>query len=144
MDETMHELGDLTMQYVVLREGVLKGKYDDMLWRVWRAEGGFGCNPKAIGTCVISRCVRDGEVARWERYHVERLATEDEVQQAIAARMRDESQHVLTGKRCEHCGNPEFLEPGFLVKGDDGSQHFNVLHVIEHSAGCAALTEDTD
>lgn len=37
--------------------------------RRFLAQGGFGCNPSAMGTAVYGVCLEDGEKARWERYH---------------------------------------------------------------------------
>lgn len=28
---------------------------------VWKAQGGFGCNPQAIGNSVLAQCAGDGE-----------------------------------------------------------------------------------
>ncbi len=67
---------------MVLREDRLAPAYRDITWRVFRADGGFGCSPSAIGTAVMGEHVRDGERARWERYDIERLATAEETDAA--------------------------------------------------------------
>lgn len=70
---------DLTDQAFVLKESVMAPEFRELKWRVWRALGGFGCSPTARGSAVFARCVEDGEECRWERYQIERLATQDEV-----------------------------------------------------------------
>jgi len=78
---------DLEGQHVVLREDAMAADYRDMSWRVVLATGGFGCSPNAIGRAVFVEHVRDGEKARWNRDQVERLATQDDIDEAeMAAR----------------------------------------------------------
>lgn len=45
------------------------------------AQGGFGCRPDTIGSAVFVR-FSDGDSARFERHHVERIATPAEAVQA--------------------------------------------------------------
>ena len=47
----------------VLREGCQSPK--DQLWL---AQGGFGCDPDAIGRSIHCVCLSDGEVTRWNRH----------------------------------------------------------------------------
>ena len=70
---------DLTDKYVILAKEFFKPEFRDITWRVFHAEGGFGCSPFNIGSAVFGTCVRDGERFRTERHFVERLATESEV-----------------------------------------------------------------
>ena len=53
---------------VVLNIKVLTPKYQTPENQFWVAQGGFGCNPKLIGTAVWSKALADGEETRWERY----------------------------------------------------------------------------
>lgn len=63
---------------VVLRAEILKPDYHELKWRLFRAEGGFGLRPTTIGTALIGTFLADGEKARMEGYHIERLATADD------------------------------------------------------------------
>ena len=76
---------DITNKHIVLKEAVLSDAYKDITWRVWLAEGGFGCKPYTSGSAVFCTCVRDGETARFQGFQVERLATDEEVATAAAS-----------------------------------------------------------
>lgn len=84
MDDLSITGKDLEGTHVVLREGVLKPEYNDITWRTVKACGGFGCSPSALGSAVFVEFVRDGETARYNRGHVDRFATEEEVAAALA------------------------------------------------------------
>ena len=71
--------------HVVLHEAAMADGYKDITWRVFRADGGFGMSHVTSGTALAGMFVRDGEVARMEGYHIERLATDDEVAAAREA-----------------------------------------------------------
>jgi hypothetical protein len=73
-------------EYVILKESAMAEGYRDITWRVFQARGGFGMRRDTIGTAVMGTFVRDGEDARMEGYHVERVATPDEVAAATTAR----------------------------------------------------------
>ena len=69
---------DLTNKIVVLhKEAVRGGKMED---RIFKINGGFGTSPTAIGSAIFGVHL-DGECVRWERGHVERLATQKELDQ---------------------------------------------------------------
>ena len=36
-------------------------------FRLWKATGGFGCNPRLTGRSVLATCLADGETAKLER-----------------------------------------------------------------------------
>jgi hypothetical protein len=69
---------DLKGKHVVLKPEALAPDYRTPEFQVVLAMDGFGTNPNASGTAVFVR-FSDGDAARFERYHVERLATPDEV-----------------------------------------------------------------
>lgn len=50
--------------------------------RVVFAIGGFGCSPNLSGTAVFVK-FRNGHTTRYERFHVERLATKEEVDEVF-------------------------------------------------------------
>lgn len=83
----MSEIKDLELQgkHVILTESAMAAEYRDITWRTVQAKGGFGCTPGLSGTAVFVEYVRDGDRGRFSRNQIERLATDEEVQAAIAA-----------------------------------------------------------
>jgi len=77
---------DLEGKHVVLREDRIAAPYRDITWRTVLATGGFGCSPSAMGRAVFVEHLRDGDKGRFNRDDVERLASDREVEQALAAR----------------------------------------------------------
>jgi hypothetical protein len=71
---------DLKGKHVVIKADVLRPDYRDIGNRIFLAKGGFGCSPTARGTAVFGTFVKDGNDDRMERYDIERLATDEEVQ----------------------------------------------------------------
>ena len=69
---------DLTGKIIVLREGVLKKQYDKFENYFYRATGGFGCSPSAIGSAVFTRGVFDELDERWARGDFAGWLTEEE------------------------------------------------------------------
>ena len=57
---------ELAGRILVFRPSSLKEEYQQ-LDRRFRADGGFGCNPSAIGRAVYGTALLDGEKARWDR-----------------------------------------------------------------------------
>jgi hypothetical protein len=53
---------------LVLNPEVLKPQYRTAANQLWRAFGGFGCDPDNIGTKVFARCLSDGEETSWRRW----------------------------------------------------------------------------
>ena len=58
---------DLTGKIIVLREGILKSQYDKSENYFYRATGGFGCCPTALGRAVFTRNMFDNMDERWSR-----------------------------------------------------------------------------
>lgn len=65
--EVLPLVGDLEGKVLVLRGSILKKDYRKPEYQLWRATGGFGCSPTAIGRAVFATCLFDGENARWDR-----------------------------------------------------------------------------
>lgn len=96
---------NLEGQTVILREGVMAAPYRAISERVFVCSGGFGCSPTAGGSAVFGEFVVDGERGRFRRGDVERLATKDEVAEAVAERARREGAEV-----------PEVIEAGAFAR----------------------------
>lgn len=77
MSELSIEGKEIEGKYVILKE-----KYygRDIINRVFKCTGGFGCHSFCMGTAVFGHRVFDGAKFRSERYEIERLATEEEVE----------------------------------------------------------------
>ncbi len=75
---------ELSGKYVVLRESSFNEEDDfsNPAKRVFLCGGGFGTSPLTQGTALQGQFVYDGENVRWHGYDVERLATDEEVEQA--------------------------------------------------------------
>lgn len=65
------EIGPLPNNYaghiLIMRPSILKDEFRKREFLVWKATGGFGCDPNKIGRAVFAVCVGDGEHARWDR-----------------------------------------------------------------------------
>lgn len=70
---------DITNKVVVLKEEVMTPEYRGIADRLFLAEGGFGCQPSTIGGAVFGKHLSDGERARYDGWHFERLATEEDL-----------------------------------------------------------------
>lgn len=70
---------DLRGKVVVLRADIMKQEYQELKWRLFRVNEGFGAVPFTIGTALIGEHLADGQTARYDGYDVERLATEEEI-----------------------------------------------------------------
>jgi hypothetical protein len=57
----------LAGKVLVLNDRWLSNQFRSAEYQLWKATGGFGCNPAAMGTAVFAVCLNDGERARWER-----------------------------------------------------------------------------
>jgi hypothetical protein len=83
---------NITGKIVVLRKGWFADpeRAADVRERLFRADGGFGCNAFTMGTAVVGEFVVDGERVRIEGYDVKRLATQEEIGAARLERARRE------------------------------------------------------
>ena len=70
---------DLTDKVLVLKKSAMSPQYQDLRYRLFRAEGGFGCAPYTMGTAVMGTFLSDGEEARMEGYDFDRVATDDDL-----------------------------------------------------------------
>ena len=57
---------DLEGKILVHRDN-FKPEYSADKFRLWKAESGFGCNPRLTGSAVLATCLADGEVAKLYR-----------------------------------------------------------------------------
>jgi hypothetical protein len=70
---------DITGRYVVIKEEALQASYRDIKYRVFKAEGGFGCSPFTAGQAVLGYTPFDREKFRIEGHDIERYATDEEI-----------------------------------------------------------------
>lgn len=77
---------DLTGKTVVLSEKFYDG---DTVGRVFTCKGGFGCQPSTMGRAVSGEFIADGETCRVEGDEVERLATQEEIEDAKKRRTKN-------------------------------------------------------
>lgn len=104
---------DITGRFVLVRSSGFKdpaqGSNTDE--RVFLAKGGFGCKPHTMGTAVFGEFVADGEQCRVEGYDLDvRLASRDEVDSAVAERMRRQVP-----------GNPDLLLAQVQTRWEDAT-----------------------
>ena len=66
---------DLEGKVVVIRKSSLAKPYKEGP-RLFKAVGGFGCSPSAIGRAVFGKFLHDGEECRWDRSDVEGILKE--------------------------------------------------------------------
>jgi hypothetical protein len=57
---------ELEGKVVVIRKSSLAAAYKEQP-RLFKANGGFGCSPHAIGRAVFGKFLHDGEECRWYR-----------------------------------------------------------------------------
>jgi hypothetical protein len=70
---------DLAGKTVVLSEKFYDG---DTIGRVFLCKGGFGCQVFLLGKAIGGEFIADGETCRVEGNEVERLATQEEIEEA--------------------------------------------------------------
>lgn len=68
---------DYTGQVLVLKADRLAEPYQQPEFQLWKAFGGFGCNPTGFGRAVFVQCLADGEKTRFERYDFHGIATDE-------------------------------------------------------------------
>lgn len=54
-------------QILVLSPDVLREDYRKPEFQLWKATGGFGCDPNSSGRAVYAECLYDEETHRWNR-----------------------------------------------------------------------------
>jgi len=86
---------DLEGKILVIKELDLAKIYRTLGNRLWRATGGFGCDPSSIGNALFATCISDGEKSHWTRDNFEGWLTEEEANELI--------------KREKELGKEEFL-----------------------------------
>ena len=64
----------------------------------FRVSGGFGAKEYTAGRALFGDFLSDGEHARMEGYMVERLATDEEIDAALARRLKADSEKAVTAK----------------------------------------------
>ena len=70
----------LENKYVVLKPNLYRGSDVE---RVFLCKSGFGCFPSTGGTAIFGEFIFDGERCRIHGFDVLRLATEEEVSEAM-------------------------------------------------------------
>ncbi len=79
----------LNGRVIVLKRERLETPYREVKFRLWRATGGFGCNPNALGSAVFAQCLYDGELARWERSDVQGWISDEDAALTLGMRVED-------------------------------------------------------
>jgi len=89
--------------FVIVRKEVLKEEFHDLPKRVFYTQGGSGVHSGMIGTGVFGIYVFDGECTKIDRYSCERIASYDEVMEAVKLNpdgiLQDESGNKNRGKK---------------------------------------------
>jgi hypothetical protein len=67
---------DITGKIVIVKAETVQPEYRSLAARRFRAEGGFGCQPNALGTKVFGTWLDNGEQGYVRRYDIEALGTE--------------------------------------------------------------------
>ena len=65
--DSIYDFDDLAGRVLVLKPEVLKDEYKTPESQLFKAERGFGCNPRASGRAVFGTFMVDGEQARFSR-----------------------------------------------------------------------------
>lgn len=61
----------------------LKREFKRAKFQLWRATGGFGCEPGLVGRAVFATCLSDGENARWDRGEFIGCVTEERAKEIL-------------------------------------------------------------
>lgn len=82
---TEEEIGDkngvnLQGKLVIVAPSCFKPEFHQRKYLVWRAQGGFGCDPDKMGTGVFATCLGDGEEAKLCRSNIVGLFIGDETE----------------------------------------------------------------
>lgn len=71
---------DWTGKVLIVESSALSEQYRKPEHQLWRATGGFGCNPNALGRAVFATSLADGEKVRWSRSEFLGVATDEVVE----------------------------------------------------------------
>ena len=74
---------DLNGKVVVVKEECCSEKYSAIKFRLRKVFGGFGANPKGMGRAILAHFLYCGDGGRWDRSDIERLATQEEIDQVL-------------------------------------------------------------
>ena len=66
-EEVSSESQDWQGKILVLHPDRVAPAYRQPRFLLWKATGGFGCNPTAAGRAVFTIALADGERVRWDR-----------------------------------------------------------------------------
>lgn len=64
----LSECGDFEGKVMILKPELLKLEFRKRKCLLWKATGGFGCDPSLSGRAVYADCLADNEHARWDRH----------------------------------------------------------------------------
>lgn len=98
---------ELEGKVLVLDPRYLSAEYRvDPKWRLFRADGGFGCHADTIGNAVFGHELADGERDRMEGFMFERFATEADMPRCPecgtdALMMCHDEECPMRWKRCD-------------------------------------------
>jgi len=77
---------DLTNRVVIIKQDVFPGRSEER--RVFAVSGGFGCKPELTGCAVMGSFICNGESCRLDGYDMERFATDNDIQAALALKAK--------------------------------------------------------
>lgn len=70
---------------IIIKADKINKRYRAARFQLYKATGGFGCNPGAMGKKIYADCIADGEEdIHWERYDVAGIANDDLVAECNA------------------------------------------------------------
>src|SRR6266496_5099980 len=75
---------DLRGRVVILKESAMDPEYKELKWRRFHVVGGFGASATNAGTTLIGIFLEDEETKLMKGYDVERLATDQEMEEWAA------------------------------------------------------------
>jgi hypothetical protein len=76
--------GDLTSQVLVIKHTLLGGRYQQPRFQLFKARGGFGCNPSSLGRAVFGTHIASGDDGRYQRNAFVGIASRSLIDAALA------------------------------------------------------------